>query len=64
MINTKNLPHNKIKVDKKASKTILYYIGYVTVKDLRYTKFNNVDSLSFVMNKTMRTSKKAMGINI
>ena len=62
MINTKNLPHNKIKVDKKAS--ILYYIGYVTVKDLRYTKFNNVDSLSFVMNKTMGTSKKAVGINI
>ena len=35
IINTKNLHPNKIKIDEKSRKNVLfYYIGYVTVKKL------------------------------
>ena len=37
MINVKNYDLKKIKTDKKSNKNILIdYIGYATVKDLRY----------------------------
>ena len=43
-INVKNIDLNKIKIDKKSYKNILIYcIGYVTVKDLRYMKINSVN---------------------
>ena len=46
MINIKNLDPNKIKIDEKSNKYLLiYYIGYVTVKDLSYTKIDSVDPL-------------------
>ena len=46
MINIKNLDPNKIKIDEKSNKYLLiYYIGYVTVKDLSYTKTDSVDPL-------------------
>ena len=41
-INIKNLDLNKTKVDEKSYKSILiYYIGYVTFKDLGYVKINS-----------------------
>ena len=36
MIYIKNVDPNKVKIDKKSYKNVLiYYIGYVTVKDQR-----------------------------
>ena len=44
MINIKNLDANKIDVEKKSYRSILiYYIGHVTVKNLRYIKINGVN---------------------
>ena len=52
MINVINLDHSKIKIDKKPSKNILiYYIGYVTLKDRRYIKINSVNPLYFIINE-------------
>ena len=52
MINIKNLDPNKIKVDEKSYKNILiYYIGYLTVKDLSYAKINSAYPLFVIFNK-------------
>ena len=46
MINIKNVDPNKIEVDKKSYKNILiYYLGYVAVKNLSYVKISGVNSL-------------------
>ena len=46
MINIKNLDRNKIKIDEKSYKiSLIYYIGYVTFKDLRCVKINSVNPL-------------------
>ena len=43
MINIKNLEAIKIKIDKKPYKhNLIYYNGYVTVKDLSYAKISSV----------------------
>ena len=34
MISIENLDPNKIKIEKSYKSTLIYYIGYVTVKDL------------------------------
>ena len=53
MINIKNHDPNKIKRDEKSYKIIaIYYTGYVMIKDLSYTKINNVNSLYLIINKT------------
>ena len=52
IINIKNLDANKINIDKKSYKNIpIYYIGYVTLKDLRYVKTNSVNPLYIIINK-------------
>ena len=52
MINIKNIDPIKIKTDKTHKKKILiYYFGYVTVKDLRYIKVNSVNPLRLINNK-------------
>ena len=52
MVNIQNLYFNKIKIDEKLYINIrIYYIGYVTVKDLRYVKVNNVKPLYLIINK-------------
>ena len=52
MINIKNLDLNKIKIDKKSYKNILiYYIGYVKVKDLTDVTINNVNPLYLITDK-------------
>ena len=44
MIDIKNLDPSKIEVDEKSYKnTVIYHIGYVTVKDVSYATINNVN---------------------
>ena len=43
---------NNIKIDEKSYKdTLIYYIGYVTIKDLKYLKNNNVNPLYLIFGK-------------
>ena len=52
IINIKNCDRNNIKTDEKSCKTILiYYIGYVTIKDSKYVKINSLDPLYLIINK-------------
>ena len=51
-INIKNFNLNNIKIDEKSYKNILiYYIGYVTVKYLKYVNINSVNYLYLIINK-------------
>ena len=44
MINIENFDRNDIKLDQKTYKNIsIYYIGYVTIKDLKYLKVYSVN---------------------
>ena len=44
IINIENFNLNNIKIDEKSYKNILiYYIGYVTIKDSKYVKNYNVN---------------------
>ena len=46
IINIKYFDPNKIEVDEKSYKDILiYYIGYVMIKNSKYMKINNVNPL-------------------
>ena len=50
MISIKNLDLNKIKIDEKPYKNILiFYIVYVTIKDLRYIKINSINPLYLII---------------
>ena len=52
IINIKIFDPNNIKIDKKSYKNILiYYIGYVTIKDSKYVKINSVNPLHLIFNK-------------
>ena len=52
IIKTKKFDPNNIKIDEKSYKHILiYYIGYVTFKDSKYVKINNVNPLYLIFNK-------------
>ena len=52
IVKIKNFDPNDIKIDKKQYKNILiYYIGYVTIKDSKYVKFYNVNPLYLIFNK-------------
>ena len=53
---------NKIKKDEKTYKIILiYYIGYVTVKDLRYIKNDCVNTLCVIINKINGYTEESNG---
>ena len=55
IINIKNFGPNNIKLDEKSYKNILiYYIGYVTIKDSKYVKINNVNHSCVIINKVNR----------
>ena len=57
----KNIYPNKIKIDQKSYRIILiYYIGYVTVKNYNCVKVNSVNPL-YVIDKI---KKESMEINI
>ena len=44
MVNIENFDRNNIKLDQKTYKNIsIYYIGYVTIKDLKYLKVYSVN---------------------
>ena len=46
IINIKNFDLNNTKIDEKSYKnSLIYHIGYVTIKDLKYVKINIVNSL-------------------
>ena len=50
IINIKNFHPNIIKIDDKSNKNILiYYIGYVTIKYLKYVKINNVKKILYTL---------------
>ena len=52
IINIKNFDPNNIKIDEKLYKNILiYYIGYLMVKDLKYVKINSVNPLYLIFSK-------------
>ena len=52
IINIKNFDPNITKIDKNLLKNILiYYIGYVTIKDSKYVKINSVNPLYLIFNK-------------
>ena len=52
ILNIKKSDPNNIKIDKKSDKNIIiYYIEYVTVKDLKYVKINNVNPLYLSFSK-------------
>ena len=52
IINMKHFDPKKIKIDKNSYKNILiYYIGYVTIKDSKCFKINSVNPLYLIINK-------------
>ena len=52
MINIKSFDSNRIKIDKTSYKNILiYYIEYITIKNLSYVKTNSVNLLYLIINK-------------
>ena len=66
MDNIKNLDPNQIRIDRKSCKNIIiYYIGYITMKDLDNVNINSVNPLYLIIDiKGMDTLKTAMEINI
>ena len=52
IIKNRNFERNNIKIDEKWYKNILiWYIGYVTIKDSKYVKINSVNLLYLIFNK-------------
>ena len=52
IINIKNFDPNNIQIDEKSYKNILiYYIGYVTIKDSKHLKINSVNPLNLIFGK-------------
>ena len=52
IINIKNFDPNNVKIDEKSYKSILiYYIVYVTIRDLKYVKINGVNPLYLIFSK-------------
>ena len=52
IINTKKFDSNNIEIDEKSYENILiYYIGYVTIKDYKYLEINSVNPLYLILSK-------------
>ena len=50
IINIKNFDPNSIKIDEKSYRNIfIYYIGYMTIKGLKYVKINSVNPLYLII---------------
>ena len=63
IINTKNFDPNNINIGEKSYKNILiYYTGYVVVKDLKYVKIYNVNLCTFFLTKEINTLRKLMEV--
>ena len=64
IINIKNIDPNNIKIDEKSYRKILiYYNGYVTIKNLKYVKINSVNPLYLIFNKVNAYFEEANGNN-
>ena len=51
-IDIKKIDPNNIKIDEKSYKNFLiYYIGYVTIKDSKYIEINSVNPLYLTFSK-------------
>ena len=62
MINITNIDLNKSKIDKKSYGYILiYYTGYMTVKNLIHITINSINPLSVIINKTNRYIEESNG---
>ena len=60
----KSFDPNSIKIDEKPYKNIfIYYIGYETIKDLKYAKTNSVNSLWLIFSKVNGYFEKINKIN-
>ena len=54
IINIKNFVPNNIKIHEKSYKNILvYYIGYVRIKDSKFVKINDVNLLYLIFSKVI-----------
>ena len=53
IINIKNFDSNNIKIEYK--NILIYHIGYVTIKNSKYIKINNVNLLCLFSAKWMET---------
>ena len=53
MINIKNFNSNQIRIGKKKSykNIIIYYFGYITIKNISYVKINSVNHLYLIIGK-------------
>ena len=52
IVNIKNFDPKNIKIDEKSYKNnFIYYIEYVTIKDLKYVKTNSVNPLYLIFSK-------------
>ena len=65
MINIKIFDPNWINIDQKTYKIIIiYYTGYITIKNLSYTKIDSVNPLCFIIEKADGYIKENNGIDI
>ena len=52
MINIKNFDSNLLKIDKTSYKNIdIYYIGYITMKNLEYVNIHSANPLYLIFDK-------------
>ena len=52
IINISNFDPNNIKTDEKSYKNIfIHYIGYITIKDLKYVKINSANPLYLLIKR-------------
>ena len=62
IININNFDPNNIKIDEKSYKNILiYYIAYVTIKNLKYIEINSGNSLYLMLTKINEYFKEIHG---
>ena len=62
-INSENFDSNSIKIDEKSYKNILiFYIGFVTIKDSKYLKINSVHILYLIIYEVTGYFEEIKGI--
>ena len=62
MINIKNFDANQPKIDKKSYKNIIiYYIRYITMKDLDNVNIHSANPLYFIIDKADKYTEESNG---
>ena len=62
MIRIKDLNPYLLKVEKKSYKNVyIYYIEYITVKDIDYVNINSVNILYYIINKANGYIEESIG---